>query len=134
MKTTDSARGAKMRLILPQLADRCRRSGRQEGRATGFVDNRNTNGAGMSTIRAPSELLTRPYEVGISGLDCKRRCSADLVKFPTNAENSITRRRKIDRTVEPASGVLGDGADLVVASLVGESTLPRTSRRFAGPS
>ena len=43
---TYPAPGRGCAFILPQLADRCRRSGRQEGRATGFVSNRNMNGLG----------------------------------------------------------------------------------------
>ena len=57
MKTTDPARGEDAPHSAPV--------GRQmptirasEGRATGFVSNRNMNGAGMSTIRAPYEILT----------------------------------------------------------------------------
>jgi hypothetical protein len=46
-----------MRLILPQLADRCLRSGLHEGKATGFASNRNMDGTRMSTIRAPYEIF-----------------------------------------------------------------------------
>jgi hypothetical protein len=42
-----------MRLILPQLADRCRRSGLQEGESNRFRRYSNMDGARMSTIRAP---------------------------------------------------------------------------------
>jgi hypothetical protein len=50
--------------ILPQLAVKSRRSGRQESSATGFASNGNMNWAGMSNHSGISEMSTRLRQVG----------------------------------------------------------------------